>query len=178
MRAVRQRRPDLELLVNDVSPDACGAAAAAGFATHCGDATTIDGRHETVVVSDALYYVPELAACWAALQRLVKPGGWLVLRIPNRSLAIQATLRLRPNEPLRVDLPAYNPEHLYLFTRPYLRRRLSAAGFTRVQVLGSPFVGTSRANALAFRLLGPLALTSSVLVLAQASPVRGHRHHA
>lgn len=166
MAALQTRRPDAGITVNDLSPDACRHAAEVyGFHVVSGEPTTVQGRYDVVVVSDALYYVAPLRETWDALARVVLPGGTLLLRLPNKAALIRAA-GWATRDPLRLTIQGFNPEHLHLFTRPYLRRRLTGLGFTHVRVLGSPALGVGRLARLT-HWLGPVALTPSVLVTAR-----------
>ncbi len=143
MAAVAARRSDLALHVNDVSETALRwAAAEYGLETVSGPASALAAagrRFHVVVLADVLYYEPDLAGFWRALPDLLEPAGALVLRIPNRSAWIRGLGRLgrrRPDRRTRVRL--FNPEHLYVFSRRYLHRRLRGLGFRRVAFEPSP----------------------------------------
>lgn len=147
MHLLRERRPDITPVVHDLSPTATAYAAERfGLRTLCGDFSVLgaDGvRYDTVVLSDVLYYEPDLPGFWRTLMRLVKPGGAAVIRVPNKLLLTRAAGRtgwLRALLGRRDEqLAGFNPEHLYILHRGYLERRLRRAGFRHVEVLPSPW---------------------------------------
>lgn len=187
MHRLAQRRPDLHLTVHDLSRAATDHAATQfGLATLNGDAEELAAcphRFDVVVLSDVIYYEPKLHAVWRALDRLVRPGGAVVIRIPNKSHWIrlaQAWFRLtHPGRrgALQNRVRFFNPEHIFLLRRPYLFRRLRRLGFRTMHALPSPPLGgvvpeairatffraATMANALSGR---TLVLTPSQVVVA------------
>ena len=161
LSAIRARRPDLRLALSDISQAACDAAALKhGFRTICGGLAALEGcadDFDVVVMSDVLYYEPDLPAVWRLLPRLVAPGGSVIVRVPNRLPWIRiGTLlsRWRPGTaPAQAThIPFFNPEHLYAFSRGYLLNRLRTSGFVDVGALPTPLLvrATSRLPAHAF----------------------------
>lgn len=145
--AVRRRRPDLSLVLNDLSQAACDAASREfGLRSVCGGLATLEAlgqAFDVVVMSDVLYYEPDLPAVWRLLPRLVAPGGTVLIRVPNRLAWIRAGealrrvwRRIRGGRATKIRF--YNPEHLYSFSRSFLIGRLSAIGFTDVRGWPSP----------------------------------------
>jgi len=67
------RRPDLQVTVHDISIIATTwAATNFGFQTICGDVRALESHRQTydvVVLSDVLYYEPDLRLLWSVLQR-------------------------------------------------------------------------------------------------------------
>jgi SAM-dependent methyltransferase len=143
------RRPDLRLLLNDLSPVACDAAASAGIESVPGGVDALEeiaqGRQfDAVVASDVIYYEPEIRRFFEVLRSLLKPGGTVLFRIPNRFTLIRlanrvAEFRRRMTPGLLGDsLQFFNPEHLYILTIPFIRQRLAEIGFESVRCLPSP----------------------------------------
>jgi 2-polyprenyl-3-methyl-5-hydroxy-6-metoxy-1,4-benzoquinol methylase len=186
MHKVVTRRPDLSATVHDRSMTATDwAATHFGFATLGGDAdglATRSERYDVVVLSDVLYYEPKLATLWSALSRLIRPGGAIVIRIPNRVSLMRLgriwsqSSQLVGRRPSQSRVPFFNPEHIFVFSRGYLRRRLSSIGFARIWATPSPPLTGPRQGAAqswlfqlaasANRLSGQrLVLTPSVLVI-------------
>jgi 2-polyprenyl-3-methyl-5-hydroxy-6-metoxy-1,4-benzoquinol methylase len=167
MAILRQKRPDLNIMLNDLSPMSCEwAAHTYGLRTQVGGLADIRGEYDVVVISDSLYYVHDLPVAWTAITRLVCPGGQLWLRLPNKVRAIRAG-QWFSRDALQTRVKGFNEEHLYIFTRPYLRRRLSAIGFHDVRFMGSPTLNTGHERLLGKAWLRRLALTPSVLVSAR-----------
>ena len=156
---VARRRPDLHLVLNDVSRTACESAQSRlGLETVVGtipSLAVLRQRFDVVLLVDVLYYEPEIASAWAALDGLTAPQGTIILRIPNRLLRIEAAAKIRRAAGLRYAPPmatavrGMNPEQIYVFSRAYLRRRLGSVGFHEVKFLPSPLL---RSDSLTDRL--------------------------
>lgn len=150
MEQVRRRRRDLRITVHDISETACSwASKQYGFETILGDVAALDAKrveYDLVVLSDVIYYEPEPKLLWNALSRLVKNGGSVILRVPNKLRLIRACQRLReigisPGEKHPQDrVRFFNPEHLYIFSRRYLEARLSSTGFVDIRTVPSPML--------------------------------------
>jgi SAM-dependent methyltransferase len=188
MHRLRERRPDVAAVVNDLSEGATRYAAEHyGLETVTGDFRAVHARgarYDVVVLSDVLYYEPRLAEFWGVLADLLSPGGAVVIRVPNKLALIrahQALGRLRGARPEVQDkLTFFNPEHLYILDRRYLTSRLRRLGFDQVEVRASPPLVASRspvqralagalfrsADAIARLSAGGLVLTPSMLVVA------------
>jgi 2-polyprenyl-3-methyl-5-hydroxy-6-metoxy-1,4-benzoquinol methylase len=154
MSLLASRRPDLRTVVNDVSEAATRYARERyQLQTSCGDLgalRNLDTRYD-VVLSDVLYYEPDLASFWFTLPRLVAPGGTVIFRVPNKLALIRAaqalteTFTTRARHRLQDHVRYYNPEHIYILTRGYLTSRLRRVGFREIRVLPSPLAAfTSR----------------------------------
>jgi SAM-dependent methyltransferase len=188
---IRELRPDLRLVLNDLSESACELASARlGIETRCCDLLSLpsaDTHYDAVVCSDVLYYETQIRLVWPALRHLVGDGGSLIIRLPNKAQAIAAghlwrSLRRRlggqTTDPATSKIAFFNPEHLYVFRRAYVERRLRQAGFERVEAFPSHPLGGSaiksllansldRAASLMYRLSArQLIVTPSMLVIA------------
>ena len=140
--AVRRRRADLRLALTDVSETACGwARQVYGLRAICGSITTLERlgeRFDVVVLSDVLYYEPDAPALWRVLPKLVADDGAVVIRVPNSFATIRAAqlaLRListRNAWAQRDRIAFFNPEHLFVFSRGFLARKLKSLGFHTV----------------------------------------------
>ena len=97
----------------------------------------------SVVMSDVIYYEPEPAKLWTLLPNLVTPGGIVIIRVPNRlslirlAQAIRRFVTSKRARDMRDRIMFFNPEHLFIFSRRLLTRRLSSLGFDPVTVLPS-----------------------------------------
>ena len=179
------RRPDLRVTVNDISRAATDHASHQfGFGTLTGDVDVLSaytGRFDVVVLSDVLYYEPRISATWDALSRLVGDRGSVVIRVPNRYLLIRLgqmlyrMSRTSARSAMQDRVRFFNPEHVFVFRKPYLRRRLAEIGFTRVRALPSPTLKQERlgwaapllfkAAAFAHRLSGQRAVLTPAMVV-------------
>jgi 2-polyprenyl-3-methyl-5-hydroxy-6-metoxy-1,4-benzoquinol methylase len=189
MAQLVSRRPDVSVVVNDISEAATNwAAGRLGFATLNGGAEELashQGQYDVVVLSDVLYYEAKLRVLWDALSRLVAPGGSVVIRAPNKHMLIalgQLAFRLTHAETQRAMQDRtylFNPEHIYLFRQRYLRNRLRAAGFAEVQALPSPPLASGSGATLGSMLFGLAkgvnALSGHSLVLTPAVIMVGRR---
>jgi SAM-dependent methyltransferase len=147
LAALRELRPDLALTLADVSEQACALAERRhGLRALRGSARELlrlDERFELLLLIDVAYYEADIRALWQMIDQLVAEGGAVVARVPNRSAWIRATAglrrllaRLRRRE--EASIPFFNPEHVFAFSRRYLRSRLAALGFDRIDFLPSP----------------------------------------
>lgn len=136
---LRSRRPDLRLLLNDLSEQACEhAKERVGLDTLCGGIEVLEQtgtRFDTVIMSDVLYYEPELRRIWALLPKMIKPGGTLVIRAPNKYGLIQlqqylwSATHTDDDRRMQDRIDHFNPEHIYVFRAQYLLSRLMQLGF-------------------------------------------------
>jgi 2-polyprenyl-3-methyl-5-hydroxy-6-metoxy-1,4-benzoquinol methylase len=186
---VKQRRPDLNLVLNDVSQVACEFAETQyGLKTVCGAVDALErlpSSFDVVVLSDVIYYEPELSRLWAFLSRIVNDSGTIMIRVPNKHVLIKATSRARKifGGQQALDMQDriwfFNPEHLYLLSRTYLGRRLRQIGFSNVNAIPSALlVGDGEARSQ-FRIYYQLAkmvffctfrriiLTPSMIIIAR-----------
>lgn len=85
-----------------------------------------EGSVDAVVSLDTFYYVADPCAELAAMRRLVRPGGWLVLRFRNglwsRTLARVGWFRT-------LDRSVIPAEHLWSFTPHSISRLLELSGW-------------------------------------------------
>jgi hypothetical protein len=148
LSALRQRRQDLDLMLNDVSPTACRYAQEVhGLQVMCcgiPELVKTESRFEVILLIDALYYEADIRGTWEAIAHLASDSSALVLRIPDRLRAISLMSEpfslLRGSIQNQTSIPWYNPEHVYVFSKPYLRRRLLSLGFDRLEFLPSPLL--------------------------------------
>lgn len=186
MSAVLAIRPDAVVTVHDLSQTATDFARQTyGFSTITGGLSELSahsGVFDVVVLSDVMYYEYELDRFWTMLRRLVKPGGAIVYRGPNKYALIRAWqafkfgFRSPTVRGMQDHLRFFNPEHVTILRRCYLERRLRRMGFRSVHTVPSPLLGASlgsRWRAAAFRFAiaahgitgGRLLLTPSLLVI-------------
>lgn len=191
MSHVAGRRPFLTLVVNDISESATQwASDYYGFATITGSAETLvqhQRQYDVVVLSDVLYYEPKLSTLWLALAHLVKEGGSVVFRIPNKYHLISAAqwwyrLTHTSEEQLSQQrIKYFNPEHIFIIRPQYLWRRLKFLGFSEFKWLPSPLSRDSVAGAALFRFsdwinrvsLNSVVTTPSMVVVARKGVVDG-----
>jgi SAM-dependent methyltransferase len=137
MREVRAARPDLHMTLSDLSSTACQEASGNGFAVICAgiaDLAHLPEPFDVVVMSDVIYYEPDIPLLWRILPGLVAKGGTLILRVPNKLFFIRLSQILRQLNPryarMADHVPFFNPEHAYIFSRSFLLRQLRQLGFT------------------------------------------------
>jgi hypothetical protein len=146
---------------------------------------SLGARFDVVMLIDVAYYEEDVQHLWQALHGLLDAGGVLVMRIPNKFLPLllkERAIRIFGNErtkKFRTTISFFNPEHIYLFTRRYLRTRLRNAGFSSVRYLPTPALADEesssfllRAQYVAARIIsaltfGRLITTPSMLVIAR-----------
>jgi len=185
---LKRRRSDLRLVVNDLSKEACDYAAHKyGFQTICSDVNALEGslaKFDVIIMSDVIYYEPDLQKLWRVLAGLVAKNGSVIIRVPNRFALIYFWqlvthgVRTRASAEMRDHVRFFNSEHLYVFSRPYLLTRLKELGFTQVTAIPSELLVKNRGDfwhPLYFFFCkivskiscGKLILTPSVLVIAK-----------
>ena len=190
---LRKRRSDLRFVVNDLSKEACDYAAHKyGFQTICGDFNALEKnsfKFDVIIMSDVIYYEPDLSKLWGILPGLVAENGVVIIRVPNRfplilfwQFMIHAIGR-RANTKMQDQVRFFNPEHLYVVSRRYLLTRLKELGFTQVTAVPSDLLIKNRGDfwhplyfyfcKMLFSLSGgKLMLTPSMLVIAKS-----HKSH-
>lgn len=150
MASLRTRRSDLAVTVNDLSSTAVEHASKVfGLATIHGGAEEVSRlgqRFDVVVLSDVLYYEAGLKAFLDRLPSLVSDRGSVIIRVPNKlqwirtGLAMRRTLSMFGVRPEAPQVDFLNPEHLYVFSRRYLRDRLGSLGFGRQRFMPTPLL--------------------------------------
>jgi 2-polyprenyl-3-methyl-5-hydroxy-6-metoxy-1,4-benzoquinol methylase len=151
MHLVTQLRPDIKGVVQDLSEKSVRHAEQHfGLRTLCGDVRSLEStkaRYDVVVLSDVLYYEPQLAAFWRILPRILAPGGSIVIRVPNKLLLIRLYLTLSAGAGNNHDkIKYFNPEHIYILSRRYLTTRLKRLGFDSLRAMVSPPLNASRSQ--------------------------------
>ena len=142
LAALKKSRPDLHLVLNDLSKSSCDHARLTyNLETILGglnELEQISSRFDVIILSDVIYYEPELCRLWNALARLVSKGGTVILRVPNKTalirfwqLLVHAITPFAKKE-MQDTIKFFNPEHLYIFSRGYLLKRLKVIGFQEI----------------------------------------------
>lgn len=149
-------RPDLEVWLNDLSKIACDYAASEyGFKTIPGgisDISALNNRFDLIIMSDVIYYEPEIHKLWAVLPKLLTQNGSVIIRVPNRLAIIslcQLLFKTFSSDKLKKNqdrISFFNPEHLYIFSSQYLQKRLKGLGFTSVTTLPSELLSIDRTD--------------------------------
>jgi hypothetical protein len=141
-KRVSDIRPDVEITVSDLSIKACDyVSSKLGFNTICcqlRDLPCLTGSYDLAVLSDVLYYEPEIDKAWLAIGKLIN-NGTIIIRVPNKILPMRLFLLIKrlflgkgKQEMLdRVDF--FNPEHIYIFSRNYMKRKLKELGFREIK---------------------------------------------
>lgn len=140
----------------DIAPPAVEAAKAAGVRAICHDLNDLPlpleaAGFDVVVMTDVVEHVIDPLLLMKEALRLVKPGGRLIVTVPNFA---RLTNRLRMCFGDPVDLLHWSKygdevEHLHWFTKPKLRHLLKQAGFCDVR-----FVPTGLPSGFLYGLFG------------------------
>lgn len=190
LATLNEHRPDLTFVLNDLSKDACQHAESKyGFKTILGginELERISSQFDVIVLSDVIYYEPQLRKLWAILPRLVAPNGTIIIRVPNKLGLIRfwlfmnrviSEIRSKDNR-LQDKIKFFNPEHLFVFSRSYLINRLKSIGFNQVFTTPSELLISGRSDLVhpflyylckIFSIIsfGRLIFTPSLLVIAK-----------
>lgn len=137
---VGERRPDLRMGLNDLSSTACQwASSHYQIKVFCGKFTACEFRQmfDVITMIDVIYYETDLHMLWDRATSLINDGGYLIVRIPNKITLIRVYLKFfsvifRSSRDLQATIKFLNPEHIYIFSRKYLRQRLASLGFEEV----------------------------------------------
>jgi SAM-dependent methyltransferase len=100
-----------------------------GVPLHAGALRDLDlaaGSVDGVASLDTLYYVDDPVEELRAMRRLVRPGGYLVLRLRN---GLWSRMRARRERSRPVGQPVMPAEHLWAFTPAATCRLLEIAGW-------------------------------------------------
>lgn len=169
--ALRRRRPDMDLTVCDMSTQACAHAESQyRLRAICATIPELVGLREAfdlVLMIDVLYYEPDIQQSWKAISHLAGQSGTVVMRLPNRLALIKTWQQLargfRRFEGLQSSLRFFNPEHIYVFSRQYLKARLASLGFSSIEFLPSPLLsGSNRLRSLGSALFEGAQLVSGL----------------
>lgn len=142
---VGERRPDLRMGLNDLSLTACQwASSHYKLKVFSGRFVACEFRQmfDVITMIDVIYYEPDLHMLWDRTSSLVNDGGYLIVRVPNKLALIRVYLKFfsmifRSSRDLQATIKFLNPEHMYIFSRKYLRKRLASLGFEDVMFLPS-----------------------------------------
>lgn len=142
---IGERRPDLRRGLNDLSSEACQWASSHDqLSVFCGRFVACEFRQtfDVITMIDVIYYEPGLHMLWDRASSLMKDGGYLIVRVPNKLTLIRMYLKIfsvifRSTRDLQATIKFLNPEHIYIFSRKYLRQRLASLGFEDVIFLPS-----------------------------------------
>ena len=132
-----------------------------------------DGAYDAVVFGDTLEHLPDPAAVLAALRPKLRPGGWLVVSVPNvANWAIR--LQLLAGRFTYRDRGILDRTHLRFYTRRSLVDLIASSGYTVDSVTPSvpvPGLHGERGCRLAHRVgtLVPGLFAYTFIVAAQRS---------
>lgn len=193
---IKKSRADLSMVLNDLSEDACRHAESEyGFETVLGgieDLEKISEKFDVLIMSDVIYYEPELRRLWNLLPRLVSESGTVIIRVPNKLHLIRLWLLTRNmmlskgEREMQDNIKFLNPEHIFIFSQHYLLTRLKKLGFSHVAALPSELLAEGQGNVLrrlyyyiskiiSIITFGRLVITPSLLVIASNIVSRDNR---
>lgn len=195
---LRLRRPDLHLKLFDISTEAATFAREVfALDAEAGDLDALaklQGPFDAIVMSDVLYCEPDLPKLWSIIDRIAGPECKLLIRIPNRHRLIQwrqrvlRTFQSGRAKKLQSHVAHFNPEHIHIFGRNYMQKRLGELGFDRVVFRPTPpLIGRSWMRGIVSRIYirfakllnrltgGAVIATTSQIVEAWRNPAKVKR---
>lgn len=189
---LRQFNPEYELTVTDISIEACRKAK-----THKNldavcltveNLSEINRQYGVILMIDVIYYTEDINGAFESVLACLRPGGWLIMRIPNRLWWIepaQALRKLIDDRDVSDRVLGVNPEHQFFLSRKYLRRKFKALGLDHLRFMPSPtgdrngFLQKMTFTALFYfcrsiyyMTFGGCCLSPSQVVLARKRPTR------
>lgn len=154
-KSIAEVRPDLEITVSDLSKKACDYVnLKLGLQTLCSplkDLLYVTRNYDLALLIDVLYYEPEINRGWQAISTLIRNGS-IIIRIPNKVFLTMAFLfvkRLflsREKQEMLDYVDLLNPEHIYIFSRKYMKKRLKDLGFKNIKFIPSKFLMSSNSK--------------------------------
>ena len=145
----------------------------AGVRVHVGEIEELALPAGAWDVLTAWHVLEHMRQPLAALHRLLAPGGWLFVAVPNRrNLLMRALYRIAKGRPYPLFSMKAREIHLSHFTPASLARALGQAGFRLVALgwddalLAPHLRALDRVAALVHRLGGPL-ITEAMLAVAR-----------
>lgn len=149
LAAIRDRRSDLSLTLNDFAEGAC-AYARDVFGLHAirasvGELAKLEERFDVILMIDVLYYESEIRKLWQTIDQISGENSTVILRLPERIGIIRLQRALggllsRKRSAARTSIYGFNPEHVAVYSKTYLNRRLASLGFAEVRFLPSPLL--------------------------------------
>ncbi len=127
----------------ELAPAAARQAAQRGVCVLTGKAEAVLGSDRAelkagfhmVVFRDSLVHMPRAREALQAAHALLRPGGWLALRVPNRHAGVFAVARLA-GRVMDTSGVLHLPAQVFHMDRVSLSAMLSRQGFQQVEVLG------------------------------------------
>ena len=117
------------------------AAAATGVPVHRADAAALADaghRYDAVTFIDVLEHIPDPVSVLSGIRRVIAPGGWLAVKVPNGPVQLQKELwRARIVPGYRATV-ADNLVHVNHFSPHTLALALARAGFVDVVEPAAP----------------------------------------
>ena len=190
---IQKTRADLMVNLNDLSEYSCKFCTETyGIQSFCcamPDLHKINKCYETILLIDVIYYEQKLNDMFETINKLlISNQGTVIIRVPNKLRLIIIYQKLlnvfgsQKNIFFQSKVKYFNPEHIYIFSQPYLMNKLLKTGFNNIRFIPSPmlrkdqaiesFVGQlffKAANAISRLTFGKLILTPSMIIIAKKS---------
>lgn len=140
---LKKKRPDLKVIVSDLSKTACEAAKEIGInaVNKALSELTIsdfeDEKFDAILLIDVLYYETNLKEALSFLNNCLSDDGLIVYRGPNKFFLIKLINYLNVFSSAREKLIFFNPEHIYILRDFFLRETFKKIGFKKIQLIPS-----------------------------------------
>jgi len=143
---IHKDRFDLDLTLNDISEKACKYAHTEfDLKTICSpmkNLSHVDQKFDILLLIDIIYYEPDIIELWNSISYLTDVKGTLIIRLPNRYplIILYQKIRrifIRSRNDMSDSIRFLNPEHIYIFSKNYLKKRLEGMGFNSIVYIPS-----------------------------------------
>jgi 2-polyprenyl-3-methyl-5-hydroxy-6-metoxy-1,4-benzoquinol methylase len=135
-------RPALDITINDLSSDACNYIKSThGFKTLCCSLADLINHkncyYDLILLIDVLYYESDLKNAFEFLKYSIAENGLIIIRIPNKLWLIKSfsffkrCFHHERKRELEDTIHFHNPEHLFVFSQRYIKRKFRSLGFNK-----------------------------------------------
>ncbi len=136
---LREKRPDLDITVSDISSVSCDLARSKGFKVRNQGISDLDveEKFDVILLLDVLYYEKKLQEALGGIKTCLRDDGMIVYRGPNKYFYIFLESLLQRAKKASHEIASFNPEHIYVLRAGFLSVAFGNQGFSRVEIFPS-----------------------------------------